>query len=77
MGWGLDWIGVGFFITYIYNTYNFEMMDRRTELMQLTHLQLVDLILKMEEERRICDLYWEEFDEVTDNQSVTKIGSSS
>lgn len=76
---GLGWVGLGcFFITtYIYNTYNFEMMDRRTELMQLTHLQLVDLILKMEEERRICDLYWEEFDEVTDNQSVTKIGSSS
>lgn len=58
MGWG--WMGLGWIIfitTYIYNTYNFEMMDRRTELMQLTHLQLVDLILKMEEERRICDLY--------------------
>lgn len=57
---GLDWVGLGwviFITTYIYNTYNFEMMDRRTELMQLTHLQLVDLILKMEEERRICDLY--------------------
>lgn len=52
-------------------------MDRRTELMQLTVNELVDLIMEMEEERRICDLEWEEFDEVPDNQSVTKIGSSS
>lgn len=44
------------------------MKDRRTELMQLTVNELVDLILEMENERPICDLYWEEFDEVTDNQ---------
>lgn len=43
-------------------------MDRRTELMQLTVDELVDLIMEMEKEWPICDLEWEEFDEVTDNQ---------
>lgn len=31
-------------------------MDRRTELMQLTVNELVDLIIEMENERPICDL---------------------
>ena len=31
-------------------------MDRRTELMQLTVDELVDLIIEMENERPICDL---------------------
>lgn len=33
-----------------------KMMDRRTELMQLTVDELVDLIIEMENERPICDL---------------------
>lgn len=44
------------------------MKDRRMELMQLTVDELVDLIMEMENERPICDLYWETFDEVVDNQ---------
>ena len=39
------------------------MKDRRMELMQLTVDELVDLIMEMENERPICDLYWETFDE--------------
>lgn len=31
-------------------------MDRRTELMQLTVNELVELIIEMENERPICDL---------------------